>query len=140
MKRTILQPVFFVVAHKYICKGWTERQILTQSMNLLVKFTLYTFLLFTNKQHAHMFLQYLNYQHVNITFTLECETNNALSFLYVKVSRENKKIITSVFRKETFSGQGTSIFSFCFHNFKLNSIKTLVIGPIILAVIIFYFI
>ena len=70
-----------------------------------------TFLLFTNEQHAHMFLQYLNNQHENIIFTLECETNNALSFfLDVKVSRENNKFITSVFRKETFSGQGTSFF------------------------------
>ena len=84
------------------------------------------FLLFTNEQHAHMFLQYFNNQHVNITFTLECETNNALSFLDVKVSRENNKFITSVIRKEIFTEQGTSFFSFCFHNFKLNSIKTLV--------------
>ena len=43
-----------------------------------------TFLPFTNEQHAHMFLRYLNNQHVNITFTLECEANNALSFLDVK--------------------------------------------------------
>ena len=85
-----------------------------------------TFLLFTNEQHAHMFLQYLNNQHENITFALECETDNALSFLDVKVSLENNKFISSVLRKETFSGQGTSFFSFCFHNFKLNSIKTLV--------------
>ena len=47
------------------------------------------FLPFTDKQHADMFLQYLNNQHENITFTLECEANNALSFLDVKVSRNN---------------------------------------------------
>ena len=42
-----------------------------------------------------MFLQYmyLNNQHENITFTLECETCNALSYLDVKVSRENNKFI-----------------------------------------------
>ena len=66
-----------------------------------------------------------------------CTCNSSYSFLDVKVSLENNKFIASVLRKETFSGQGTSFFSFCFHNFKLNSIKTLVhIGPIILVVII----
>ena len=107
-------------------KNWLQNCPLNCKLLFYKRYIDDTFLLLTNEQQAHMFLQYLNNQHENITFTLECETNNALSFLDVKVSRENNKFITYVFRKETFSGQGTSFFSFCFHNFKLNSIKTLV--------------
>ena len=106
----------------YLCattkKNWLQNCPLNFKPLFYKRYIDDTFLLITNEQHAHMFLQYLNNQHVNITFTLECETNNALSFLDVKVSRENNRFITSVFRKETFSGQGTSFFSFCFHNFK----------------------
>ena len=81
-----------------------------------------------------MFLQYLNNQHENITFTLECETNNALSFLDVKVSRETSKFIISVFRKETFSEQGTSFLVFVFTILNWTQLKLWFI-----AVIIFYF-
>ena len=48
-----------------------------------------------------------------------------LPFLDVKVTRIGNKLHTSVFRKPTFSGLGTSFFSSCCRNFKINGIKTL---------------
>ena len=41
------------------------------------------------------------------------------------MERSNNKFITSVFRKNTFTGLSNSFFSFCSYNFKLASIQTL---------------
>ena len=85
-----------------------------------------TFVLFKDKSHYKLFLDYLNSKHKNIKFTVEIESSNSLSFLDVSVSRLNNKFITSVYRKPTFSGQGISFFSFTPFLFKLNAIKTLI--------------
>ena len=58
-------------------------------------------------------------------FTCDCEIGNSLSFLDAKDSRIDNEFITSVYRKSTFTGLGTSFFSFECIKFKLNSIKTL---------------
>ena len=47
-----------------------------------------------------------------MTFSIETETNESLSFLDVKIFRENHKFVTSVFRKETFSGVYTNFLSY----------------------------
>ena len=136
-------PLGPTYANIFMChheKNWLQNCPLNFKPLFYKRYIDDNFLLFTNEQHAHLFLQYLNNQHENITFTLECETNNAPSFLDVKVSRENNKFITSVFRKETFSGQGTSFLVFVFTILNWTQLKLWYIGPIILAVIIFYFI
>ena len=46
----------------------------------------------------------MNTKHQNIKFTFEHEHENTLSFLDVKICRENNKLTTSVYRKPTFSG------------------------------------
>jgi len=84
-----------------------------------------TFILFKARGHAELFLDYLNSQHPNIKCTMELEVDGSLSFLDCKVCRHNNSFHTSVFRKETFTGLGTSFFSFCTFRFKINSLKTL---------------
>ena len=84
-----------------------------------------TFVLFSDKSHAPLFLNYLKRQHNNINFTMETENDRSLSFLDVSVCRNADGFSTSVFRKLTFSGLGISFFSFCSKNFKSNSIMTL---------------
>jgi hypothetical protein len=84
-----------------------------------------TFLLFHKESDAQHFLNYLNSKHPNIKFTMEGERENKLSFLDCCIERKCNKFMTSVYRKDTFSGLGTSFFSFCSFNFKVNSIKTL---------------
>ena len=42
-------------------------------------------------------------------FSIETEINGSLSFLDVKIFRENNKFVTSVFTKETFNGVYTNI-------------------------------
>ena len=84
-----------------------------------------TFLLFREKIHAALFLNYLNSQHTSIKFTAEFEQNDKLPFLDCLVKRNTTGFETSVFRKDTFSGLGISFFSFCVYKFKINAIKTL---------------
>ena len=55
---------------------------------------------------------YLNKQHKNIKFTSEIEENGLLSFLDIKINRENNKFVTSVYCKPTFSGVFTNFESF----------------------------
>ena len=84
-----------------------------------------TFLLFRSKDHVEKFKNYLNKQHKNIKFTSEIEENGLLSFLDIKISRENNKFVTSVYRKPTFSGVFTNFESFIPDIYKRGLIETL---------------
>ena len=46
----------------------------------------------------------MNKQLPNISFSVETEKNSALSFLDIEIYRENGKLLTSTYRKETFIG------------------------------------
>ena len=54
----------------------------------------------------------MNKKHKNMKFSIETEMNGSLSFLDVKIFRENDTFVTNVFRKETFSGVYTNFISF----------------------------
>ena len=69
-----------------------------------------TFLLFSDLQHVTQFLNYLNSKHDNIKFTCDLEKNNTLPFLDVLVTRNSDRVVTSVYRKPTFTGLGTHFF------------------------------
>ena len=56
---------------------------------------------------------------------MEAETEGKLAFLDLLIGKTGGQLTSSIFRKPTFSGLGTSFFSYCHINFKLNSIKTL---------------
>ena len=84
-----------------------------------------TFTLFRSPEHISEFLDHLNSKHNNITFTSEVEQVGRLAFLDCTVQRINGQFTTSVYRKSTFSGLGSSFFSFVPMIFKLNSVKTL---------------
>ena len=84
-----------------------------------------TFLLFQNINQIEKFKYYLNFQHANIKFTSEIEMNNSLSFLDIKIVRENNKFTTSVCHKPTFSGVLTNFESFIPNSYKYVLIFTL---------------
>ena len=84
-----------------------------------------TFLLFRSKDHVEKFRNYLNKQHKNIKFTSEIEENGSLSFLNIKISRENNKFVTSVHRKPTFTAVFTSFERFVPDIYKPGLIETL---------------
>ena len=84
-----------------------------------------TIALFRSREAAENFLQHINSLHPNIRFTIEHEHDNKLAFLDILITRTDQGFTTSVFRKKTFTGQGTNFYSSCGSIFKLNSISTL---------------
>ena len=83
------------------------------------------FLMFEKRNQVKKFLKYMNTRHNNIKFTLEEEENDSLSFLDIKITRENGKLTTSVFRKKTFSGVYVNFNSFLPRDYKRGLILTL---------------
>ena len=81
--------------------------------------------LFNKREHAQFFLEYMNQKHKNMKFLIETGINGSLSFLDVKIFRENDKFVTSVFRKETFSGVYTNFISFIPLDYKFGLVHTL---------------
>ena len=79
-----------------------------------------TFLIFCSLHHIEKFRNYLNRQHKSIKFTSETENENSISFLDIKITRNNHKVMTSVYRKRTFSGVFTNFGSFIPKSYKYN--------------------
>ena len=69
----------------------------------------------------------MNKKHKNIKFSIETEINGSLSFLDVKIFRENDKCVTSVSRKETFSVVYTNFISLILLEYKFGLLHTLLI-------------
>ena len=78
------------------------------------------FVLFKSKEHLKLFVNYMNSKHRNIKFTFETEDSNNFSFLDVKITRQNKRFVTSIFRKATFSGVFTN-----YDTYRIGLIHTL---------------
>ena len=86
-----------------------------------------TFCLFNNEQDALVFFDFLNSQHPNIKFTMEKESNKMLAFLDVCISNKDPcNLLTSVYRKITFTGLLTNFYSFTSYSYKIGLIHTLV--------------
>ena len=58
---------------------------------------------------------------------METENNNSIQFLDTQVTKSPTNFAINVYRKPTFSGLGTSFFSFCPFVYKINSIKNFVV-------------
>ena len=83
------------------------------------------FVMFLCQSHLKDFVNYMNTKHPNIKFTSEFEQNDFFSFLDVKITRSNNQLITSVFRKATFSGVFTNFKSFMPVTYKFGLVHTL---------------
>ena len=81
--------------------------------------------MFNKPEHAQFFLEYINKKHKNIKFSIETDLNGSLSFLDIKIFRENERFVTSVFRKDTFSGVYTNFISFIPLEYKFDLVHTL---------------
>ena len=78
------------------------------------------FLLFRSSDYVPLFLDHLNQQHANITFTTEIERDGKLPFLDIDISRSESKFATSVYRKPTFTDLFTNFNSFIPLTYKQN--------------------
>ena len=70
------------------------------------------FVMFSHPEDLEKFFHYMNSRHNNINFTKELEENNSLYFLDVLVFRNVDTLVTSIYRKPTFSGVFTNFNSF----------------------------
>ena len=84
------------------------------------------FVLFKSSDHLKRFQSYLNSCHVNMSFSIETQQKNTISFLDVNVVREHGKFVTCVQRKPTFSGVYTHFDSFIPNTYKIGMIYTLI--------------
>ena len=82
------------------------------------------FVIFCSRNHVRPFLDYLNSQHPNITFTSELEIDSTLPFLDTLIDRSDG-FSTSVYRKPTFTGLFTSFDSFVPLSYKRGLVYTL---------------
>ena len=85
-----------------------------------------TFLLFKSRDQVENFLNYMNSKHPNIKFTCEYENQNTLSFLDIRITKENNSFVTSIFRKPTNTGLTMKYDSFLPSRYKENLISILI--------------
>ena len=121
-------PLGPILANVFLCHS--EKQWLSECPpDILPKvFKRYVddiFVMFLCQSHLKDFVNYMNTKHPNIKFTSECEENDFFSFLDVKITRRNNHLITSVFRKATFSGVFTNFKSFMPVTYKFGLVYTL---------------
>ena len=88
-------PPSFILYPKYLKDMWNN-----------------IFVMFLCQSHLKAFVNYMNTKHPNNKFTLEFKENDSFSFLDVKITRRNNQLVTSVFRKATFSDAFINFKSF----------------------------
>ena len=66
----------------------------------------------------------MNSKHKNMKFTFESEDLNNFSFTDVKITRKNKRFVTSIFSKATFTRVFTNYNSFIFGTYKIGLVYT----------------
>ena len=64
---------------------------------------------------------------LDLKFTFVTEDSNNFSFLDVKIIRQNKRFVTSIFCKATFSGVFTNYHSFISDTYKIGLVHTLLL-------------
>ena len=99
------------------------------SLNLwFTNITLTIFLFCLNhlklKKHLKVFVSHMNSKHRNTKFTFKTEDSNNVSFLDVKIIRQNKRFVTSIFRKAAFSGVFINYVSFISGTYKTGLVDT----------------
>ena len=83
------------------------------------------FSFFVSKAKSAEFFERLNSLHPALRFTVEGEENGSLPFLDVRATKTASGIVTSIFRKPTFTGLYTPWDSFSPTVYKVNLVRSL---------------
>ena len=109
--------------------GYYEQKWLESDRGRLVKFYCWyvddSFCLFEKDLQAQTFLDFLNIRHPNLNFTIGKEHLKKLAFLDV-LNTHSDILITSFYRKSTFTGLLQNYNSFVPFTYKKSLIKTLI--------------
>ena len=84
------------------------------------------FILFKLNDHFKYFQDFVNSCHIKVSFSMEREKENKLSFRDVEIIREQGKFTTTIHRKPTFSGVYRNFESFLPSVYKFAMVYTLV--------------
>ena len=84
-----------------------------------------TFATINNQNCIKPILDFLNTRHPNLKFTCEEEQDNSLAFLDVLVTKKDKKLQSSIFRKKTFTGVYLNWNSLTARKYKIGLITCL---------------
>ena len=80
---------------------------------------------FINRDKSVIFFERLNSLHPTLCFTVEGEEDGSLPFLDVRVTRADVGLLTSMYRKPTFTGLYTPWDSYSPTRYKMNLVRTL---------------
>ena len=98
-----LRPLFANIFMSFHEKTWLSNCPSLFKPLLYRRYVDDCFLLFRSLDHIPLFLNYLNSQHPNISFTSEIEHEGKLPFLDIDVSRSNGKLIFDYYYKNKFT-------------------------------------
>ena len=104
-----------ILANTFLChfeKQWLSECPPDTLPKVFKRYVNDIFEMFLCQSHLKDFVNYMNTKHANIKFTSEFEENDSFFFLDVKTTRRNNQLVTSVFRKATFSDVFTNFKSF----------------------------
>ena len=92
-----------------------------------------TFAVFNGEDECNEFFSHLNSLHPLLRFAFEKGCNRTLSFLDVLVEKNDHELVTSIYRKPTFTGYYIRWNSFCPMKRKTNLISSLVHGALVIC-------
>ena len=121
-----LGPTLANVFMNHMEKKWLQNCPLDFKPILYRRYVDDSLILFNSEQHVDLFLEYLNSQHPNISFTSEKEVNGSLPFLDIQIQSKDDHFTTSIYRKPTFTGLMSKFYDFSPTEYKGNLISTLV--------------
>ena len=121
-----LGPTLANVFMNHMEKKWLQNCPLDFKPILYRRYVDDSLILFNSEQHVDLFLEYLNSQHPNISFTSEKEVNGSLPFLDIQIQTKDDHFTTSIYRKPTFTGLMSKFYDFSPTEYKGNLISTLV--------------
>ena len=108
--------------------GWCESRIPDEAWpQMYCRFVDDSFAHVDHRQDCERFLEILNSLHPALQFTCELEIDGRLPYLDVLIEKsKNDGILTSIYRKPTFTGLYIIWDSFCATKYKVNLVRNLV--------------
>ena len=108
-------PLGPTLANIFMCyheKIWLDECPLSFKPKYYRRYVDDIFVMFENTDKMEEFKKYLNSRHENINFTSELEKEGKIPFLDMLIDRSSGQIVTSIYRKPTFTGVYSHFTSF----------------------------